>query len=202
MDRLLPAAEPDTRSAILSHAIPLFARAGFTGVSMRDIARTVAITPAALYHHFPDKQALYLAAMRQAFADKAGPTAGALASAGSAQERLQRYVERLCQRMHQDSDFRRLLQRERLDGNEERLQILSDEVFREQFTALAELASALSADFDPHLLAFSIVGLVMYHYETRSIRRVMPGYRPDHDDPDAIARHITQLILHGTEHAQ
>ena len=59
-----------TREDILERAIPLFARLGFHGVSMRDIAAEVEMQAAALYHHFADKEALYLAAMAYAFKDK------------------------------------------------------------------------------------------------------------------------------------
>ena len=58
----------DTRQQILQRAITLFAGAGYAGVSVRDVAAQVGISAAALFHHFPDKQALYLAAMEHAFA--------------------------------------------------------------------------------------------------------------------------------------
>lgn len=47
------------RDKILDASLPLFAAAGFQGVSMRDVASAVGSTPAALYYHFPDKEQLY-----------------------------------------------------------------------------------------------------------------------------------------------
>ena len=61
----------DTRTRILDVAVPLFAEAGYDGVSMRAIAKAVGIQAASLYNHFPDKQSLYLGAMAHAFSDKA-----------------------------------------------------------------------------------------------------------------------------------
>ncbi|MBL8920392.1 MAG: TetR/AcrR family transcriptional regulator [Myxococcaceae bacterium] len=48
----------DTRREILDRALELFATKGFTGSSMRDIARAVGVRESALYHHFPNKQAI------------------------------------------------------------------------------------------------------------------------------------------------
>ncbi len=48
----------DTRRDILDRALELFATHGFTGSSMRDIARAVGVRESALYHHFPNKNAI------------------------------------------------------------------------------------------------------------------------------------------------
>lgn len=47
------------KETIVQAAMNLFARKGYAGTSMREIAETVKITKAALYYHFPDKDALY-----------------------------------------------------------------------------------------------------------------------------------------------
>jgi AcrR family transcriptional regulator len=49
----------DTRAAVLDAALTLFARHGFGGTSMRAIGRAVGVTEAALYRHFPSKQAIF-----------------------------------------------------------------------------------------------------------------------------------------------
>jgi AcrR family transcriptional regulator len=48
----------DTYQTILSVAKNLFIKQGYTATSMRQIAETVGIGKATIYHHFPDKQAL------------------------------------------------------------------------------------------------------------------------------------------------
>jgi len=51
---------PDDRQAqLLEIAGRLFAKNGFDGTSLRDIAEEANITKAALYYHFPNKEALY-----------------------------------------------------------------------------------------------------------------------------------------------
>lgn len=44
---------------IIDIACRLFARRGYEGTSLRDIAEEAKITKAALYYHFPNKEALY-----------------------------------------------------------------------------------------------------------------------------------------------
>ena len=59
-----------TKADILEKAISLFAASGYSAVSMRQIAKAVGITAASLYHHFPDKQTLYIQAIQQAFVSR------------------------------------------------------------------------------------------------------------------------------------
>lgn len=52
-----------TRTAIMKTATKLFLEKGFGETSTRDIAKEIGITQPALYHHFSDKEVLYLEVM-------------------------------------------------------------------------------------------------------------------------------------------
>lgn len=80
---------PNTKAELRSKARRLFARHGYEGVSMRDIAGSVGIRQSAIYNHFPSKQHLLvdlmsshmervLDAMRQALGRIDGPPAAKL----------------------------------------------------------------------------------------------------------------------------
>ena len=183
-----------TREDILERAIPLFARLGFHGVSMRDIAAEVEMQAAALYHHFADKEALYLAAMAYAFKDKSVVLTQAIAIPGTPLERLNRFVETLAEGMGRDPDFLALLQRERIDGNETRLKLLAEEVFAEPFDALLTLAKEIAPAHDSHMVAISICALVMYYMETAAMRGFLPGWHTTLDQPKFIAKHAMALL--------
>ncbi|KHD09209.1 hypothetical protein PN36_14930 [Candidatus Thiomargarita nelsonii] len=187
----------DAVNAIINEAIPLFAKAGFTGVSMRDIAQAVGISTASLYHHFPDKQTLYLRSIAQAFADKAQGISTVLAKKGTPEQRLTKFIARFTKLMSQDSHFRMLFQRELLDGDETRLRLLAEQVFQPQFVNVAKLAKELIPNGDAHLMVISISGLVLFHLETTPLRQFLQGGRAEHNDPDVIARHVTTLLLKG-----
>lgn len=60
-------ASSEARDRVLVAAYDLFVQRGFADVSMQQIADEASITKATLYHHFRDKQDLYLATMRMAF---------------------------------------------------------------------------------------------------------------------------------------
>ena len=49
-----------TQDRLLSASAALFAEKGFSAVSMRAIARELGITQAAIYHHFNNKEELYV----------------------------------------------------------------------------------------------------------------------------------------------
>ena len=182
---------------ILAIAIPLFAKAGYDGVAMRDIAKAVGMSAAALYHHFPDKRSLYLAAMSQAFADKASGLVESLNITDTPQERLVCFITNLCELMYHDQDFNILIQREILDGDDSRLQLLAQEVYHNLFQGITELCRELNPTYEPHLLAISVVGLVVYHFQTSPIRRYLPGGKQVHNEPAIIAKHVTSLLLSG-----
>lgn len=186
-----------SKEEILAIAIPLFAGSGCSGVSMRDIAQKVGVSAAALYHHFPDKQALYLDAMVQVFADKSESLEKILSSEAAPEKRLVQFITRLCEQVHIDNDFSILIQREMMDGDESRLKLLATEVYHELFQGVASLCQELAPKQDPYLLAISIIGSVMYHFQTAAIRPYLPHSKKQHNDPQVVARHVSNFILNG-----
>lgn len=56
----------ESRDRVLQAAYALFLESGYPAVSMQQIAESAGITKATLYHHFRDKQDLYLATIRLA----------------------------------------------------------------------------------------------------------------------------------------
>ena len=58
-------AEGERRSRILAVATDHFGRRGYAAVALAEIADEVGVTKAALYHHFPSKNVLYIAMVTQ-----------------------------------------------------------------------------------------------------------------------------------------
>lgn len=183
-----------TREEILGLSAPLFAQNGYDGVSMRDVAAAVGLTQAALYYHFADKDQLYLDAVACEFREREAALKAILAGDGAPWERLELFVAGLARMMVLDKDFLRLVQWVLLDTDEARQGTLAKQVFRDMFVAVHDLASELDPHRDAHLLAMSILGLVIFHYQTGAIRKFMPGHRPDQDKPEVLARHVCGLL--------
>ncbi|MCF6178673.1 MAG: TetR/AcrR family transcriptional regulator [Geopsychrobacter sp.] len=186
-----------SRTELLTVAIEQFSAAGYAGVSMRDLALACEMNVASLYHHFEDKDGIYLAAMQQAFAQRAEKMLQILRSDQSAKECLRLLVHLLCQELARDCTFSRLLLRELLDGDAKRLQLVAETVFSELTSELTRLCRQLNPDLDPFLLGCSLIGLVVHHFNFLPLKGFLPGYQPQHADPVVVAEHILQLLNQG-----
>lgn len=96
-----------------------------------------------------------------------------------------------------DKDFLRLMQWVMLDSNEIHQYKLAEHVFRDLFVAVHSLVSELDSRHDAHMLAISIIGLVLFHFETGITRKFMPGHRPQQDNPAVLAQHVIGLLRNG-----
>ncbi|MER3482975.1 MAG: TetR/AcrR family transcriptional regulator [Meiothermus sp.] len=74
----------DTRQALLERARKAFAERGYAATSLEGLAKSLGLTKAAVYHHFPSKRALLEALLEEA----AQETERLLAQPGSLFERL------------------------------------------------------------------------------------------------------------------
>ncbi|HRQ11347.1 MAG TPA: TetR/AcrR family transcriptional regulator [Trueperaceae bacterium] len=68
--------------------MPLFAARGYQGVSMREVAAAVGVSKAAIYHHYADKEELFLALLLAAVARAGGLVERALATNGDTEAKL------------------------------------------------------------------------------------------------------------------
>jgi AcrR family transcriptional regulator len=59
--------EPTSRERILATAWSLFASEGYAEVSMQNIADAARVNKATLYHHFGDKEQLFVAVLESDF---------------------------------------------------------------------------------------------------------------------------------------
>ncbi|MCW8931410.1 MAG: TetR/AcrR family transcriptional regulator [Gammaproteobacteria bacterium] len=187
----------NTRQTIIDISIKLFAQSGYANVSVRDIAKEVGIKPASLYYHFDNKQTLYLASIKESFSLKASVIAEVLNRQEPAELKLKHYVYKLTELASEDEPFCRLMQREMLDGDEQRLKYLAEKVFQEQFDAVGDLVKEIDPQCDPHMSVISILSLVLYHMETRPFQMFLSGYKKEHNQVDFIAEHVFKLLMNG-----
>lgn len=190
----------DTRTRLLELTAELFASQGFAAVSMRDIARAAGLTPAALYHHFADKDALYETVLEHVYRSRTEPLHAVLSTEGqSSAELLRSFVQAFAGIVSRDKIFSRLLHRELLDGSAIRMQRLSAHVFQETFARFAALLKTLAPGRDPHLTANAMIAIILGHYEFAVIRQSLPGYLEDHEKPEVLTGYLINLVLTGPQ---
>ena len=187
----------DSKEYILQTAVTMFSEQGFSGASMRDLAKLVNMSTSAVYHHFPNKQALYLDAVNFVFAKQASAFDEVWQAELSADEKLSKFVNCLTRVLTTDVDFRRLMQRELLDADDERMQLLAKEVFQEQFKHLMLVIEQLGEAQQVHFSALSVIALVCDIIQMQPLSRHLPGWQPEHEQVDFIAEQVLNLLMNG-----
>ncbi|MDX1734010.1 MAG: TetR family transcriptional regulator [Halioglobus sp.] len=186
-----------TQTKLLDIAVELFADQGFSGVSMRGIARAAGITQAAIYHHFANKEALYFAALEHVYAGQAMELVSQASQEPDPRARLAVAVRRLLEVFDEDSRFRRLYLRELLEGDQARLKLLAEGVFGDLHQFLLTLMAELAPQGDAHLLVLDLSGMIVHHLEARQLSSLLSSGRPQHQELPYLAEHITALLLNG-----
>ena len=82
----------NTKSDLLHHARALFARHGYEGVSMRDIAGSVGVRQSAIYNHFASKQDLLVDLMVSHMERVLEAMRAAVATADTPEDRLEAFT--------------------------------------------------------------------------------------------------------------
>lgn len=87
-----PGRVEDRPGQLLDIAMRLFAQRGYDGTSLRDIAEEAQITKAALYYHFPNKEALYQHIVLDAIQSLYDRVVVAVAAAETATEKIRTFM--------------------------------------------------------------------------------------------------------------
>ena len=82
-----------TRAALVGAGRDLFGERGFAATSVEDVARAARVTTGALYHHFPNKTALFESVFEELHAELLADSAAAAATADAGIEQLARGSE-------------------------------------------------------------------------------------------------------------
>jgi TetR/AcrR family transcriptional regulator len=102
---------PSSRDKILEAAEALFARRGFSGVGLSQVAEAAGLGKSSLFHHFESKLQLYFEVLERVLGrieQRLGP---ALAAAGGPRQRLEGWVDALIDALAEHPTSARLLLR-------------------------------------------------------------------------------------------
>lgn len=186
-----------TRKRILSCSLSQFSHAGFEGVSMRSVASSVGVTPAALYYHFPDKETLYLCVVEYCFNKHVYKALIEAEKYEDAWQRLEVFIHSFVNILTKKRQFQRLMQWVLLDTNKKRIQALANNLFTPFFDRLTHMIKEIQPNGDSHMLVVSLLGLAVFPFETINVRRVMPDYDSTQEHSDKLTNHIMTLLRQG-----
>ena len=106
-----------SRNKILEVAEQRFARSGFSGVGLKEVADGVGLSKSSLFHHFANKRALYTAVVEGVLARIDAHVRPALEAPGTATERLENALRALIDALAEHESTARLLLRALVEDN-------------------------------------------------------------------------------------
>lgn len=166
------------REEIFTIAQRLFIRHGYHGLSMRAIAEEIGVSKAALYYHFEDKQALFLAILRRNLDEIEALLETCMQSGGSSEAQIRAFVQQILEQPAEQRAVIRLASQELGQLQPEQRQAFESEYrqrFLEKLDSLFErgISQGELQAFKPRLLTWSLLGL-LYPYFYPSQGRFYP----------------------------
>lgn len=150
-----------SRQRILDVSTKLFAKHGFDGVAMRNIAAASEITLPSIYHHFGNKEELFKAVETEMYSTHAKSLLEQLQADLSAEERLRGFVQVMFQHLESNPDYLKLLQRNLVDGWEENQAFLVDLSLQSVMDELKILLNQYSAGSGDGITPIAIFSLIL-----------------------------------------
>lgn len=201
-------ASPSSRDKICDVAEALFARRGYSGVGLREVAQEVGLGKSSLFHHFRGKAQLYCEVLERALARIDTRLAPVIASPAPPQERLERWIGTVVDALAEQPTSARLLLRG-LFEEEEFAQDPPPELAQAEAT-LAKLIGDLERLLDegvasgvfrpvsvPHTVQ-SLIGASVYHFASAEVgEHILGGPLFAAEAVKGRRRELTRLFLHG-----
>ena len=190
------------RERLLQCAADEFAQRGYAGTSVATIAAKADISKSTVFHHFPNKRALYLAVIETAVADFAQTLDSVFDGSGPVDRQLGDYqcqhithildnaqVTQLVLRELQkdDSQDSAHLVRDVLSGNFQRLV---------DFIAQGQKLGLVRHHIDPSVTALTLISANVFYFQHRKVLRHLPNFTCA-DQPKRFAQSVSQLIFQG-----
>lgn len=188
--------------AILEAAEILFAQKGFDAVSMSAIAGLANTSKPNIYHHFKNKNDLYLAVMKTAVRRSSALLDTLEDSPGTFRQRLTAFSAGQLDNILGHKRSTQLILRETLSEGSQHGQELTRLVIGEVFNRLVAMVdqgqqeNEFRKDIDPALAAFMIVSANMFFFQASPTMQHLPevGFV---DDADTYSKGVMDVLING-----
>jgi AcrR family transcriptional regulator len=178
----------DVRAEILAEATGLFVAHGYHGLSMRQIAEAVGVTKAALYYHFENKEALFLAILATYLEKVEEMILQVQAEGNTCRQRIRLLVQRILRQPAEQRAVIRLASQEIVQVSgpaREAFRVSYHKRFIDIIQAILEtgIASGELRPMDPHLATWTLLGMLHPYL-----------YPADSDDAELSDEAIEQMV--------
>jgi TetR/AcrR family transcriptional regulator len=188
--------------AILEAAEILFAQKGFDAVSMSAIAALANTSKPNIYHHFKNKNELYLAVMKTAVRRSSALLDALEDAPGTFRERLGGFSAGQLENILGHKRSTQLILRETLSEDSQHGEELTRLVMGEVVSKLVAMVSQgqekneFRKDIDPTLAAFMIVSANMFFFQASPAMRHIPDF-DFIDDANTFSRGVMDVLING-----
>lgn len=187
MSMRLPATE--RREQLLEVALEIFARQGYHGTSMNEVADAAGVTKPVLYQHFDSKRDLFLALLEMVGGQLIEAITKAAAAAPDGKRQTEVGFRAYFRWVHDSHDAFMLL----FGGGARREDEFALAVSRVEDHTAEAIAPLIAVDLDPthrRVLAYGLVGLA------EGVSRELVSKQVDFD-PDVVAQQVSDLAWAG-----
>jgi TetR/AcrR family transcriptional regulator len=197
--------EIGSRDRILDAAEDLFARRGFAGIGLREVAEVAGLGKSSLFHHFRSKAELYAAVVGRILDLFEARLTQALAAGGGPLARFNRWLDALIDTFAEYPTSARLLLRSLFEDDdltgaseEERH---ADQTLKRILTAVADLlregmeAGLFRLASIPHTVQ-SLVGLTVFHFASGEFGEELVGESLFSASEVRRRKHEVKALLH------
>lgn len=188
--------------AILEAAEILFAEKGFDATTMSAIARLANTSKPNIYHHFRNKDELYLAIVKTAVHRSSALLDALQGAPGSFRQRLADFSAGQLENVLSHQRSSQLILREALSGGSERGREVAKHFVGEVFTRLVEMVhkgqqgGEFRADIDPALAAFMVVATNVFFFQSIPVMKDFPMFEFT-GDAGIYSEGVMDLLLNG-----
>ncbi|MPQ77365.1 TetR/AcrR family transcriptional regulator [Hydrogenovibrio sp. JE_KL2] len=176
---------------ILMCATELFSKEGYEAVSMREIAKSAGLhTVSSVYNHFKDKQSLYEATLKSVCDHHNSEVCSVLCGDERAEDKLKKMIALNIKRMADNMTFRRLILRELVQNDPDKLKFLAEKALSESCRQLEAVLADINPNADHHYVITSLLGLILFHLQVAGMRDYLPAVEQKHHNIDYLAEKI------------
>ena len=203
-----PAPKPQpSRDKILDCAEHLFARRGFAGIGLAEVAEQVGLSKSSLFHHFSSKAQLYAAVMARILDRIEAELMRSLADGGGPVLRLERWLDAVIDVLAAHRTYARLLLRSLFEDDELAGELPEEQAVNATLRRIVGAAERLLHEGIstgvfrpvnvPHMVQ-SVIGTTVFHFASGDFGEELIG-RPLFSGSEVRRRklEVKALIRHG-----